>query len=140
PNEKIPDAVLRREVDLLPAIADLVKEGRLAAVTDMETRFESWGLPKMASWTGVFYGAPICHASPPINCNRMLFCADRDCVEMQHQFLRKIKHPRFLRLQKITGAHEAKGRRYWNQMLDAFAVWCAEHNCCDYFLTLDFKL
>jgi hypothetical protein len=140
PNDKIRNAALRREVDLLPAVADLVKVGRLVAVTDMETRFESWGLPKMDSWTGVFYAAPIGDAPPPVNCNRLLFCAGRDAVELQRQFLRKIKHSRFLRLQRITGGYQGKDRYCWRQMLDAFALWCAEHNCCDYFLTLDLRL
>ena len=140
PNDEIRDVILKREVELLPSVADLVKKGRLLAVTDIETRFESWSLPKMDSCSGVFYRAPIGEAPPPVNCDRLLFCAGRDPREMQHQFLREIKHPRFLRLQKVTGAHEPQSRRYWNQMLDAFALWCAEYNSCDYFLTLDFKL
>jgi len=140
PNDKIPNASLRREAELLPTVAALVKACRLVAVTDIETRLESWGLPKMDSWAGVFYGAPIGNVPPPVNSNRMLFCTGRDALEMQHQFLRKIKHPRFLRLQKITGGYQGEDRYCWSQMLDAFALWCAEHNGCDFFLTLDFSL
>jgi len=37
PNDKIQNVVLRREVDLLGAVADLVKISRVAAVTSIET-------------------------------------------------------------------------------------------------------
>jgi hypothetical protein len=47
---------------------------------------------------------------------------------------------RFLELQKITGAFQGKRGVQRNQLLDAFHLWCAEHNKCDFFLSLDFKL
>jgi hypothetical protein len=43
-------------------------------------------------------------------------------------------------LQKLTGAYQGPGRLNRNQLLDAFHLWCAEYNHCDYFLTLDFNL
>src|SRR5437868_2269285 len=59
PNDKIPNATLRHEVELLEAVAQLIKTGRITAVADIETHFESWGLPDMDGWTGRFYGAPV---------------------------------------------------------------------------------
>jgi predicted nucleic acid-binding protein len=40
----------------------------------------------------------------------------------------------------MTGAYQGSGKLNRNQLLDAFHIWCAEFNKCDYFLTLDFKL
>ncbi|OGP41631.1 MAG: hypothetical protein A2090_06470 [Deltaproteobacteria bacterium GWD2_42_10] len=59
---------------------------------------------------------------------------------MQFNFLSSIKNKRFLELQKMTGAYQGAKKLNRNQLLDAFHIWCAEHNKCDYFLTLDFKL
>ena len=139
-NERIKNEELKREAHLIKSIAEHAKTGRMVAAMDIETRFETWGLPDMDSATGKFYGAPIGPAPPPICADRLLFCAGRDPVEMQRRFLRSIKHPRFLELQKITGGYQGPGNYDWNQVLDAYALWCAEHNGCDYFLTLDFSL
>ena len=58
----------------------------------------------------------------------------------QFRFLGSLRHPRFLALQKMTGAYQGPGKLNRNQLLDAFHLWCAEHNHCSFFLTLDFKL
>jgi hypothetical protein len=54
--------------------------------------------------------------------------------------LRKLEHKRFRDLQRITGAYQGEGKPNRNQLLDAFHLWCAEHNGSDFFLSLDFKL
>ena len=58
----------------------------------------------------------------------------------QLHFLSSLSNSRFLELQKATGAYQGDKPRNRNQLLDAFHFWCAEHNECDFFLTLDFKL
>ncbi|WP_346839240.1 hypothetical protein [Microbulbifer sp. SAOS-129_SWC] len=56
-----------------------------------------------------------------------------------HNFLSELKHPRFLELAKYAGALQG-GRKKYNQLADAYWLWCAESNKCDVFLTLDTKL
>jgi len=59
---------------------------------------------------------------------------------MQFRFLSSLKNKKFIELQKLTGADQGTGKLNRNQLLDAFHLWCAEYNGCDYFLTFDFKL
>jgi hypothetical protein len=106
----------------------------------METIFESWGLPKMGSATGGFYRAPYEMVDAPIKYYRVLIGMGIDSKEMQIKFLSGIKNKRFIELQKMTGAYQGKHEINRSQLLDAFHIWCAEHNKCDFFLTLDFKL
>lgn len=140
PNDGITNPKLKAEVSLIETVANHVKAGRLKAVADLETHFETWGLPNMDGVHRRFYGAPVGPASPPIHVDRFLFCAGHDPLMLQRNFLRDIRHPRFLELQKVTGGYQGKGRYNWNQVVDAYTVWCAEHNQCNYFLTLDFGL
>jgi hypothetical protein len=138
PNEGIQNnPELRAEAVLVEEVADHVKAGRLLAVSHFETIFETWGLPKMDSAQGKFYGASVGEVEAPVKCDRLLFSAGLDPGEMQHSFLSRIRHRRFLELQKPTGAYQGKDCYNCNQLLDAFAIWCAEHNHCDFFLTLD---
>ena len=106
PNESIRDENLRSEADLLQRISELIKKGCLTAVADIETRFEAWGLPKMDSLGGPFYGAPVGSATPPVKSDRLLFCAGHDPKEMQQHYVRGVKHPRFLELQRMTGGYQ----------------------------------
>jgi hypothetical protein len=140
PNDRISNPKLMAEVRLIETVANQVKAGRLKAVADLETHFETWGFPNMDSVHRRFYGAPVGPAPPPIHVDRFLFCAGEDPLILQRNFLRDIRYPRFLELQKVTGGYQGKGRHNWNQVIDAYALWCAEHNQCDYFLTLDFRL
>jgi hypothetical protein len=140
PNDGITNPTLKTEVSLIETVANHVKAGRLRAVADLETLFETWGFPNMDSVHRRFYGAPVGPAPPPIHVDRFVFCAGKDPLTLQRNFLRDISHPRFLELQKVTGGYQGKEGYSWNQMLDAYAVWCAEHNQCNYFLTLDFRL
>ena len=59
----------------------------------------------------------------------------------QLKFVERIEHARFRYFQKLVGVQEGMGEnRRRAQMLDAWHLWCAEHNQCAYFLTMDFKL
>lgn len=140
PNDLIDNPELKAETELLPTLAEVGKHGQVKYVIQMETLFESWGIPKMDSETGKFYGAPYEVVEAPVKYGRVLFGPNLNAMERQFSFLSSIKYDRFLELQKMTGAYQGPGRLNRNQLLDAFHIWCAEHNKCDYFLTLDFKL
>ncbi len=53
----------------------------------------------------------------------------------QYNFLRSLDHGRFLELRRICGAEQGQ-KVNRNQLLDAFHLWCAEFNRCEYFLSL----
>ncbi|MBI5047711.1 MAG: hypothetical protein HZB54_01995 [Deltaproteobacteria bacterium] len=140
PNEKIENLHLKAEADLLPILAELGKKGDLKFIINIETMFESWGIPNMDSKTGKFYNAPYEIVDAPTKYRRMLLGFGMDPIGNQFNFLASIKDKRFLELQKMTGAYQGKAKINRNQLLDAFHLWCAEYNRCEYFLTLDFKL
>lgn len=140
PNDKIKNSDLKREAEQLPALAELGKSLRVEYVMQVEAEFESWGLRNMDSATGRFYGAPITNVEAPVWYGRTMIGAGIDAKKEQLRFLLSLKNRRFLELQKITGAYQGRRKTNRNQLLDAFHIWCAEHNKCDYFLTLDFKL
>jgi hypothetical protein len=101
---------------------------------------EVWGLPSLDSETGDFYGAKVSSVDAPVQYGRIMFEANSDYKEEQFRFLSSIKHDRFRELQRITGAYQGERKLNRNQLLDAFHLWCAEHNKCHFFLTLDFTL
>jgi hypothetical protein len=141
PNERLSNPELRKEADLLPDVALAVKRSELEAVTQLEADVETWGLPNMDSESGRFYGAPIRRVQAPIKYSRILFgWGHFDSKQLRRDFLLHIRHPRFLELQRMTGAYQGKKPPNENQLLDAFHIWCAEYNECDFFLTLDLKL
>jgi hypothetical protein len=140
PNDSIDNPELKAEVELLPALAQAGKKGQVKYVIHPETLFESWGIPKMDSQTGKFYAAPLEAVDAPVEYSRVLIGMGVDARQMQYEFLSRLKDRRFLDLQKMTGAFQGEGKLNRNQLLDAFHLWCAEHNKCDYFLTLDFSL
>lgn len=140
PNDTITNPELRNETHLLPELAELGKSGKVQYAIQMETLLESWGIPNMDTSTGRFYGAPCELVEAPIKYGRVVFSGFGNPQNTQFEFLCSIRSPRFLELQKMTGAYQGEGMTNRNQLLDAFHLWCAEHNKCDYFLTLDFKL
>src|SRR5688572_15777738 len=58
-NDNIKNPALKREADLLPALAAHGKANRIHYVINVETEFESWGLRNMDSRTGRFYNTPL---------------------------------------------------------------------------------
>ena len=66
PNDKISDPVLKRETELLESVAESAKNGSINIVINVETEFESWGIPNMNSESGRFFGAPIEMIESPI--------------------------------------------------------------------------
>ncbi len=140
PNEGIKNSDLKAETVLLPKLSELGKNNKIKYYINNETRLEIWELPNMDSANGKFFGCPIETGQDPIRYSRALFNHNTSMREEQFNFLSQIKHKRFTELQKITGAYQGENNLNHNQLLDAFHIWCAEHNECDYFLTLDFKL
>ena len=95
----------------------------------------------LGNTTGRFYGAPIESAVSPVQYSRvMIGPLHSNPKEMQFDFFSGLKHRRFNELQRMTGAYQGPGKLNQNQLLDAFHIWCAEHNGCGFFLTLDFAL
>ena len=133
---------IKAEAELLPTLAELGKQGTVRYFIHTETEFESWGLPKMlGNTTGRFYGAPIESAASPVQYRRvMIGYYTQDPKELQFDFLSGLNYKRFKELQRITGTYQGPGKLHQNQLLDAFHIWCTEHNGCDFFLTLDFNL
>lgn len=140
PNDSILNAELKSEVELLPRLADMGKLGVIEFAICSETLWESWGLPNMDSKSGQFYGAPIKTVQAPLEYERILVGGEIPARERQYDFLCSIGDSRFLELQKMTGAYQGKCPMNHNQLLDAFHLWSAEHNGCEFFLTLDFKV
>lgn len=140
PNESITDPALKFEAGLLAQVADLGKRGLIEFLINIETLFESWWLPNMDSLSGKFYGAPLRMVEAPIRYGRLTMAGFRDPRKEQFQFLVSLNHKRFHQWQRATGAYQGKPDQRRRQLLDAFHLWCAEHNECEFFLTLDFKL
>ncbi len=140
PNDLIPNTELKAEADLLPRLADLGKLGVVEYIMCNETIWESWGLPNMDSKSGIFYGVPINTGQAPLEYGRIVVGGDTSPRKRQYDFLCSIRHPRFLELQKMTGAYQGNQPLSHNQLLDTFHLWSAEHNDCEFFLTLDFKV
>jgi hypothetical protein len=140
PNEFIRDKNLRSEAELLPLVAKKIKSGHFTAVTHSETLLESWGIPNMDSEGGRFYGAPVGNCACPVVYERIIIGGTTSPETMQLNFLSRIKEARFVEIQKVVGAHQGEGVYHSNQLLDAFAIWCAEHAKCNAFLSLDYKL
>jgi hypothetical protein len=140
PNDGIQDSKLKAEAELLPQVAALSSAGLAIFQISIETIVETNGLPDMDSKTGYFYDAGREIVKPPVRYSRAIYGGTDDWKEDQYEFLRSLDHKRFLELQKVTGAYQGEGKVHRNQRLDAFHLWCAEHNGSDFFLSLDFKL
>lgn len=142
PNDRIPNAELRTEADLLPSVAACGKTGLVEFVHTVEALYESWGLPSMDSETGAFYGANIrLLQNVPFSYGRVMSGFGVDGEAEQLRFISSIGSPRFFELQRACGAFQGRDKPLnKNQLLDAFHIWCAELAGCSYFLTLDFKL
>lgn len=140
PNARV-SPTLAEEVRFLPLIADLAKTGRIRLTTHFEVDWEFGGLPNTDDPRGRLYGAPVERGPDPFPYSRIVAgwqesSAGRD---LQFEFVRGIRFPRFLELKRAVGANETS-RHYKNQLLDAFHILCAEAATADFFLTTDMKL
>src|SRR2546426_215497 len=99
---------------------------------------ELWGGRATGDVRGHFYGAPITHASGPIQYGRVVLdgfpqrlpaiAATKEMSQTKHRqiaFMAGLKHPRFRQLRHACGADKASGIDP-NQLADAFHLWSAE--------------
>jgi len=140
PNDSIANQDLKGEAELLPQVAALGHSGLVEYVVTFELQMEGWRLPSMPSRRGWFYGVPLTKVDAPFQYARTVAGGRLSPKELQHHFLASVRHPRFAAIQRAVGAYQGAQLPQRNQLLDAFHLWCAEHNACTYFLTLDFKL
>jgi predicted nucleic acid-binding protein len=103
---------------------------------NLETKIESMRILNIVNNLNI----KINDAKPPIVYSRILFSYKEENKKLQTDFLKNIDNQRFLDIQKVVGAYQGKREINENQLLDAWHLWCAEYNKCDYFLTMDYKL
>lgn len=140
PNDKITDPELKKEADLLPQIAELANSGKFELLLDRQATWEMWGVPKLNSPDGLFHGAPVSTVESPAQRNTPLLHPDFAPDDLAIMFFTGISAERFKKLAKICGAYQGKNNWKLNQLWDAFYIWSAEINDCEFMLTLDFKL
>jgi hypothetical protein len=140
PNDAIKDPELKAEAKLLEKLAAEACAVRVILITHHESLTETWGLPNMDSIEGRFYGTPIGRCPSPVIYSRIVVGGSRSMQELQENFLISIRNSRFEEIQRAVGAIQGRDSYNENQLMDAFAIWCAESAGCDAFLSLDFKL
>ena len=131
----------RSDAARLPFIAQQSCLSRIELGWHRETAWERLGLPRTVG-VPPFFNATVRSLDAPIAVERIMvdgsgLCGSPDVLT--RRFLESIKHGRFMELRKITGA-VPHSSRYVNQLLDAFYLWCAEHNEAYALLTTDYKL
>ena len=75
----------------------------------------------------------------PVRYERLLSPAWLNPGDPQLEFLREIADERYAQWKRASNVLPGT-KAEKNQLLDAFYLWTAEHNRCDYFLTMDYKL
>lgn len=132
---------LRREINCLPELARKLRNIRADLVMAHENLSEVTRAGRFRK--EYFHGSKIRYADRAPEYNTIIGMPDwlnmGPTANHFHNFLYYLKHPRFLELAKYAGALQGEKPNY-NQLADAYFLWCAESNEADYFLTLDFKL
>ena len=129
------DDKLRRELVALELLAQFDSVADVRFLQQFETEFEANYKPGVSS---PLFGTSIVSAASPIPYARTVLGFG---ARPQIEFIQSIDHPRFRYFQKLSGVQPGMSeKRRRAQMLDAWHLWCAERNECDYFLTMDFKL
>jgi len=141
PHDKIKDKGLYKEIKLLSQIATLAKEQKIELLTQFEAILELWGLPDTFGRRRTYFDeVEIKKVGAPIEYSRVFAFPNIGPKNSQFNFLESINDERFAELRRATGAYQGENSLNRNQLLDAFHIWCAEYNNCDFYLTLDFKL
>jgi hypothetical protein len=136
-----PDEKLAAEINCLPNLSAKLKSIGATLIMD----FENFSEVKKAGRfrNDYFYGSEIERSERPPEFNAILgmpnWLNSGPTENHFHNFLHRLKNPRFLELAKYAGASQGKKDNY-NQLADAYFLWCAEVNQATFFLTLDFKL
>ena len=140
PNVLLNNFELEAEIELLPLLADAGKHGLIKYVIQNETLFASRNILKINSRRGQFCGIPCKFVSTPKSYRRFVFRLCSDGKELEFRSPPFIENDRFLELLKMISAYQGTGNPIPSQILNAFQLWCAEQNRCDYFLTVDLNL
>ncbi|WP_020680832.1 hypothetical protein [Marinobacterium rhizophilum] len=140
-KRKARDPKLRQQIEALPELAGKLKDLGVEPVMDYENFIEIRRAGRFRK--EYFYGSEI-KASDRAPQFRTLVGGSRwmnsDPTEnLFHNFLDGLKNKRFIQIAKQVGAFQGTYKKY-NQLADAYFLWCAELNKVDYFLTLDFNL
>lgn len=144
PASRVRNTSLMGEIDALSRITALAIEGAIELQWHHEAREEFdrvWTIP--SGGQPALLTAPITWVESPFIYSRMstsLLPGDGwPKIDEQFEFLTELDMPRFLQLQKLTGAYQGLTKNR-NQLLDAFHIWCAECAKSTHFLTTDLKL
>jgi len=140
PNVLLNNFELEAEIELLPLLADAGKHGLIKYVIQNETLFASRNILKINSRRGQFCGIPCKFVSTPKSYRCFFFRLCSDGKELEFRSPPFIENDRFLELLKMISAYQGTGNPIPSQILNAFQLWCAEQNRCDYFLTVDSNL
>ncbi|MDW3182312.1 hypothetical protein [Roseobacter sp.] len=132
---------MREDAAALLFVCEAAKQSIVKFIASSELQLEVLGLPKLDSTTGKLFGAKAEWCPAPVEYSRVMINWRQGRKLMQHKFLKSIDDGRFHELQKATGAFQGANKELnRNQLLDAFHIWCAEFNYCDFFLSVDYKL
>lgn len=131
---------LRKEIECLPKLAAKLKQIEATLITDFENIYSE---VHKVGFSELFYGSHIRYANRPpafeTSWGVPSWLSSGPTKNRFHNFLHRLKNPRFLELARYAGGLQGTCYNY-NQLADAYFLWCAEVNCADYFLTLDFRL
>lgn len=136
-----PGTVLGEEIQSLPFLAAQLRRIGATLIMDQHAGNE---IKRAGSFPeDYFYSSRIFYAVPPVDDGLSIISGGMcDLLGVPrnsfHRLLTKLTAPRFLELAAACGA--PAGTRKYNQLADAYFLWCAEKNACDYFLSLDFEL
>ena len=136
------DKKLKEEIDCLKELASKLKALGATLIMDFDNIYSE--VRRAGRFRKeYFYGSDIKYVERPPEFNTLLGALDwlnpGPTDKQFHNFLHRLKNPRFLELAKFAGALQGKEANY-NQLADAYFLWCAETNDADYFPTLDSKL
>jgi len=131
---------MRVEVGLLPRIAEAAKRGDIELLSHMESVFEYLGVHRLGDGPSTLLQAGVAWVKDPVPYSRIIAGPSfGDARALRADFLKGLRHGRFLELQRACGAHRGS-RAHENQLADAFHIWCAEEGGATHFLTTDLKL
>jgi len=140
PRVSLSNFKMEVEVELLPVIADAGKKGLIKYVIQNEALFASRNVLKINYRRGQFRGIPCKFVSTPKSYRRFFFRLCSDGKELEFGSPPSIEDKRFLELLKMISTYQGTSNPVPSQILNAFQLWCAEQNKCDYFLTVDLNL
>jgi hypothetical protein len=135
PQDKIDNDKQLRDAKASVEIAKLLATKQVQGVWQFETLFE-WGRTKKMGISAPSINQYMEVADPPCHYTRVLFDPDQD---VQFNFLRNLNQERYVDWKKACGVVKGS-KKELNQLMDAWNLWSAEHNECDFFLTVDYKL